>query len=71
MTKKSKPWSRGKVGRVVDVRFVEVAFEAPVDTRMVIELEGGLRLLLADECAIPLAARLLDALARDRKGGRK
>ena len=62
---------RGRVGRVVDVRFVEVAFEAPVDTRMVIELEGGLRLVLADEKAIPLAAGFLDYLAGERKGGRK
>ena len=71
MTKKSRPRGRGKVGHVVDVRFVEVAFEAPVETRMVIELEGGLRMLLADESAIPLAARLLDALAAQRKGGRR
>ena len=49
---------------------MEVAFEAQVATRMVIELEGGLRLLLADERVIPLAARLLDALAEKRKGGR-
>jgi len=53
------------------VRFVEVAFEAPVDTRMVIELEGGVRLLLANEQAIPLAASFLDYLAESRKGGRK
>jgi len=71
MSDRSRPRSRGKVGRVVDVRFVEVAFEAPVDTRMVIELEGGLRLVLADETAIPLAAELLDCLASRRKGGRK
>ena len=71
MDKKSRPRRRGEVGHVVDVRFVEIAFEAPVDTRMVIELEGGLRLLLADEGAIPLAARLLDALADHRKGGRR
>jgi hypothetical protein len=73
MTKKSRPRRRGDVGRVSDVRFVEVAFEAPVGTRMVIELEGGLRLLLADERAVPLAAAMLDALAanRSRKGGRQ
>ena len=70
MTKHTGPRKRGKVGHVADVRFVEVAFEAPVGTRIVIELEGGLRLLLADEGAIPLAARLLDALAARRKGGR-
>ena len=70
MSRHTGPPGRGKVGHVVDVRFVEVAFEAPVATRMVIELEGGLRLLLADEEAIPLAASLLDALAANRKGGR-
>lgn len=70
MSTKTGPRRRGKVGHVTDVRFVELAFEAPVGTRMVIELEGGLRLLLADEEAIPLAARLLDALADRRKGGR-
>lgn len=53
------------------MRFVEVEFEVPVGTRMVIELEGGLRLVLADEEAIPLAAALLDCLAAERKGGRK
>lgn len=70
MAKRSGP-RRGRVGRVVDVRFVEVEFEAPVGTRMVIELEGGLRLVLANEQAIPLVAKLLDYLADLRKGGRK
>jgi len=72
MSKTRGPRRRGKVGRVVDVRFVEVALEAPVGTRMVIELEGGLRLLLADKEAIPLAARLLAELSGcQRKGGRR
>ena len=62
---------RGRVGRVVDVRFVEVEFEAPVGTRMVIEIAGGVRLVLADEEAIPLAAAFLDYLADQRKGGRR
>jgi len=60
---------RGRAGRVVDVRFVEVEFEAPVGTRMIIELEGGVRLLVADEAAIPLAGDLLDYLQRRREGG--
>ena len=70
MARKSRPrW--GEVGRVVNVQFVEVEFEAPVGTRMLIELEGGVRLLLASEEAIPLAAALLDCLAAKGKGGRK
>ena len=73
MSDRSRPRERGRVGRVVDVRFVEVAFEAPVGTRMVIELEGGIRLVVVDEKGIGLAAELLDCLARERnrKGGRK
>jgi hypothetical protein len=51
------------------VRFVEVEFEVPVGTRMIIELEGGVRLLVADEAAIPLAGDLLDYLQRLREGG--
>ena len=65
---------RGTLGRVLDVRFMEVEFEAPRGTRMVIELEGGLRLLLAHDRAVELAARFIaflrDTPARPRKGGR-
>jgi hypothetical protein len=53
------------------VRFVEVEFAAPAATRMIIELGGGARLLLADRAAIPLAAELLALLVPRRKGGRK
>ncbi len=70
MAKRTGP-RRGRVGRVVDVQFVEVEFEAPRGTRMIIELESGLRLVLADEKAIPLAAALLDYLAGEREGARK
>jgi len=47
---------------------MEVEFAAPVGTRMIIELEGGLRLLVADDSAVELAAQLINAL---REGGRK
>ena len=52
---------------------MEVEFAAPAATRMVIELEGGLRLLVADDAAVELAAQLINLLAsgsRRRKGGR-
>ena len=70
MAKKYAP-RRGRVGGVLDVQFVEAEFEAPVGTRMVIELEGGVRLVLASEESVPMAAALLDALGAIRKGGRK
>ena len=47
---------------------MEVDFAAPPGTRMIVELEGGLRLLVADESAVELAAQLINAL---REGGRR
>lgn len=69
MARPKKAPRRGKAGHVVDVQFVEVAFAAPTGTRMIIELEGGVRVLVADAAAIPLAGDLLDYLQRRRKGG--
>lgn len=66
MARKSGARDRGKVGRVLDVRFVEAAFEGPVNTRMAIELEGGLRLLLSSSSG----GRSLAALTENRKGAR-
>ena len=45
---------------------MEVEFAAPVGTRMVIEMADGLRLLVADDSAVELAAQFIIAL---RKGG--
>ena len=77
MSKRSSTTTRGDrgFGRVTDVRFIEVEFEAPqsAPTRMVIEVEGGLRLLVADDASVELAAKLLNALGRlsaPAKGGR-
>jgi hypothetical protein len=74
MPSQTRSSTRGKAGRVLDVRFMEVEFEAPRGTRMVIELEGGLRLLVADDRAVELAARLIaflrDSPAGPRNGGR-
>lgn len=48
---------------------MEVEFEAPPvlsarHTRLVVEVEGGLRLLVADDASVELAAQLLNALVR-------
>ena len=68
MYKTRKPLARGKAGHVTDVRFMEVEFDAPRGTRMVIEMADGLRLLVADDSAVELAAQLINAL---REGGRR
>lgn len=69
MAKPSGPRRRGRDGRVKDVRFVEVEFRAPAGTRMIIELDGGVRLMLADLGAVPLAAGLIEHLRYGGKAG--
>lgn len=71
MYEKQAPRARGQGGRVTDVRFIEVEFEAPRGTRMVIELAGGLRLLVADDSAVELAAQFINHLraADGEQGG--
>ena len=49
---------------------MEVEFDAPRGTRMVIELSGGLRLLVADDSAVELAADFINFLRRPGLGGR-
>lgn len=65
------PRSGASDGRVADVRFVEVELPAPVAPRLVIEVESGLRLILADPGDVGLAADFVARLRADRKGGRK
>ena len=69
MARPKRAPKRGTAGHVTDVRFVEVEFAAPVGTRIIIELEGGVRLLLADRGSIELAGELLDYLRCRGKGG--
>lgn len=38
---------------------------------MIIEIEGGLRLLVADDGAVELAAHMINSLAQLQKGGCK
>ena len=48
---------------------MEVEFAAPAGIRMIIELDGGVRLMLADRGAIPLAAGLIEHLRSSGKAG--
>ena len=53
------------------MRFVEVELPAPAAPRLVIEMESGLRLILADPMDIGLAADFISHLREPRKGGRR
>ena len=50
------PW------RVADVTFIEIEITHPTDRQMRVEFECGLRVVIADDSQIPLAARLIEAL---------
>ena len=51
------------------MRFAEVEFERPPGRGMIIELEGGVRLLVAEEPAVELAAQLINYLWALEEGG--
>ena len=69
MSTSRRPRRRGGVGRVKDVRFIEVEFAAPTGTRMVVELGRGVRLLVCDREAIELAGELIEYLRSPRRKG--
>ena len=71
MSASNWPRNRASDGRVADVRFVEVELPAPAAPRLVIEMESGLRLILADPMDIGLAADFIAHLRTPRKGGCK
>lgn len=64
MAKRSipKPW------RVADVTFVEIEIIHRSDRQMRVEFECGLRVIIADDSQVPLAARLIETLRREKEG---
>lgn len=58
MAKRSipKPW------RVADVTFLEIEITHRTERQLRVEFECGLRVVIADDRQIPLAARLIETL---------
>jgi hypothetical protein len=56
-----KPW------RVADVTFVEIEITHRSDRQLRVEFECGLRVVIADDSQIPLAARLIETLRRGKE----
>jgi len=69
MSLKKSPRPRGRNGRAARARFVEVEMPA-VTSCLVIELNGGGRILLSEPAHVSLLVQLLESVATDRKGGR-
>lgn len=61
---RTKPW------RVADVTFVEIEISHPTDRQMRVEFQCGLRVVIADESQIPLAALLIETLRAGKEGAR-
>jgi hypothetical protein len=69
MSYQKSPRSRGRNGRAARARFVEVEMPA-VASCLVIELDGGGRILLSEPAHVALLVQLMESVAADRKGGR-
>ena len=69
MSKKRTAGSRKRPARILEARFAEVEFDPPSRRGMIVELEGGVRLLVSDEESVELAAALINGLWELRSGG--
>jgi hypothetical protein len=69
MSSKKSPRFRGRNGRAARARFVEVEMPA-VASCLVIELDGGGRILLSEPAHVALLVQLMESVATDREGGR-
>ena len=64
------PRPRGRNGRAANARFVEVEMPAVVAGPMIIELEGGGRILLSEPAHITWLEQLLASIGGHQDGGR-
>ena len=64
------PLRQGRIGRAAHARFVEVEMPEVAARPLVIELEGGGRILLSEPAHVALATHLLVSIAGHRQGGR-
>jgi hypothetical protein len=64
------PRPRGRNGRAAKARFVEVEMAAVVAGPMIIEFEGGGRILLSEPAHVTWLAQLLSSIAGYQEGGR-
>ena len=64
------PRSRGRNGRAASARFVEVERPAAAQGHLVIEFEGGGRILLSEPAHVGMLVQLLASIGSHRKGGR-
>ena len=64
------PRTRGRNGRAARTRFVEVEMPAPAVSPLVIEMEGGGRILLGEPAHVALLLQLIAGVGEHQEGGR-
>ncbi len=70
MSHAKAPRPRGRNGRAANTRFVEVEMPAVAHSHLVIELEGGGRILLCEPAHVVLLVKLIAGIAGYREGDR-
>ena len=63
------PLRRGRNGRTARTWFVEVEMPEVAASHLVVELDGGGRILLSEPAHVSLAAQLLVSIAGFKEGG--
>jgi len=70
-TRTRKPGRRARRAVREDVRFAEVEIERPGRPGLVIEIDGGLKLLIEEASVVDLAAGFVAALRAHEEGGNR
>ena len=70
MSYQKSPLRRGPNGRAAHTRFVEVEMPEVAARPLVIEMEGGGRILLSEPAHVALVVQLLVSIAGHQQGGR-
>jgi len=56
-----------KVWKVAEATFIEVELAQPTDRQLRIEFNNGVRLAIAHDSQLPLAAKLIDLIRRSEE----
>jgi len=56
-----------KVWKVAEATFVEVSLAHPRDRQLRIEFNNGVRLIIADDSQLPLAAKVIHMIRRSQE----
>lgn len=56
-----------KIWKAAEVTFIEVELAHPADRQLRVEFNCGVRLIIADDSQLPLAAKLINLIRRSQE----